>query len=96
MRPIADLAADLASGRTTSVELTEAALARIADPAGEGAATFMVVHADAARAAAQASDRLRSFGVVPSPLAGIPVSIKDLFDEQGQVTRAGSTAGVAG
>ena len=57
MRPIADLAADLASGRTTSVELTEAALARIADPAGEGAATFMVVHADAARAAAQASDR---------------------------------------
>ncbi len=92
MRPIADLAADLASGRTTSVELTEAALARIADPAGEGAATFMVVHADAARAAAQASDRLRSFGVVPSPLAGIPVSIKDLFDEQGQVTRAGSTA----
>ncbi|BBK32464.1 aspartyl-tRNA(Asn)/glutamyl-tRNA(Gln) amidotransferase subunit A [Stella humosa] len=92
MRPIADLAADLAAGRTTSAELTEAALARIADPAGEGAATFMVVHADAARAAAEASDRLRAAGVVPSPLAGIPVSVKDLFDEQGQVTRAGSTA----
>lgn len=36
MRPIAELAADLAAGRTTSRELTEAALARIADPAGEG------------------------------------------------------------
>ncbi|WP_374450452.1 amidase, partial [Stella sp.] len=92
MRPIAELAADLAAGRTTSRELTEAALARIADPAGEGAAAFMVVHADAARAAADASDRLRRHGIVPSPLAGIPVSVKDLFDEQGQVTRAGSIA----
>lgn len=92
MRPIAELAADLAAGRTTSRELTEAALARIADPAGEGAATFMVVHAEAARAAADASDRMRGYGVVPSPLAGIPVSVKDLFDEQGQVTRAGSVA----
>ncbi|BBK42486.1 amidase [Allostella vacuolata] len=92
MRPIADLAADLAAGRTTSAELTDAALARIADPAGEGAAAFMVVHAEAARAAAEASDRLRAAGIVPSPLAGIPVSIKDLYDEQGQVTRAGSIA----
>ncbi len=92
MRPIADLARDLAAGRTTSAALTDAALSRIADPAGEGAKTFMVVHADAARAAASASDRLRAAGVVPSPLAGIPVSVKDLFDEQGQVTRAGSTA----
>jgi aspartyl-tRNA(Asn)/glutamyl-tRNA(Gln) amidotransferase subunit A len=83
MRPIADLAADLASGRTTSVELTEAALARIADPAGEGAATFMVVHADAARAAAQASDRLRSFGVMPcrSPAS---VSIKTCSTSRGR------------
>lgn len=52
----------------------------------------MTVHAEAARAAADASDRLRGHGVVPSPLGGIPVSIKDLFDEQGQVTRAGSVA----
>lgn len=92
MRPVADIARDLEAGRTTAQALLEEALARIADPDGEGAKTFMVVHAEAARVAAEASDRLRAAGVVPSPLAGIPVSIKDLFDERGQVTRAGSTA----
>ncbi|WP_445223087.1 amidase family protein, partial [Burkholderia cenocepacia] len=35
-------------------------------------------------------DRLRTAGTVLSPLAGIPVSVKDLFDVAGQVTRAGS------
>ena len=38
MWTVAQLAADLAAGRTTSRRLTEQALARIADPAGEGAA----------------------------------------------------------
>jgi aspartyl-tRNA(Asn)/glutamyl-tRNA(Gln) amidotransferase subunit A len=35
-------------------------------------------------------DLLRSSGAAPSPYAGIPVSIKDLFDVAGEVTRAGS------
>jgi Asp-tRNA(Asn)/Glu-tRNA(Gln) amidotransferase A subunit family amidase len=30
-------------------------------------------------------------GIERTPLAGLPVSIKDLFDVQGQITRAGST-----
>ena len=37
-------------------------------------------------------DRLREVKAAPSPFAGIPVSIKDLFDIRGQVTRAGSRA----
>ena len=37
-------------------------------------------------------DRLRKANAAPSPYAGIPVSIKDLFDIKGQVTRAGSRA----
>ena len=37
-------------------------------------------------------DRLRKAKAAPSPYAGIPVSIKDLFDIKGQVTRAGSRA----
>ncbi|WP_448189744.1 amidase [Azospirillum sp. sgz301742] len=90
MSTILSLAADLAAGRTTSVALTEQALARIADPAGEGARTFLHVDRDAALKAAQASDLLRAAGVVPSPLAGLPVSVKDLFDVAGQVTTAGS------
>ncbi|HEX9836201.1 MAG TPA: amidase, partial [Alphaproteobacteria bacterium] len=58
----------------------------------EGRRTFLKVHEDAARAAARASDRLRRAGLVPSPLAGIPVSVKDLFDIAGDVTTAGSRA----
>lgn len=87
---VASLAADLAAGRTTSRALTERALARIKDPAGEGARVFIRVDEAAALAAADASDRLRKAGCVPSPLAGLPISIKDLFDIAGQVTTAGS------
>jgi aspartyl-tRNA(Asn)/glutamyl-tRNA(Gln) amidotransferase subunit A len=87
---IAELAAELAEGRTTSEELVEDCLARIADPDGEGERTFLLVDAEAARKAARAMDALRNAGAEPSPYAGIPVSIKDLFDVRGQVTRAGS------
>jgi aspartyl-tRNA(Asn)/glutamyl-tRNA(Gln) amidotransferase subunit A len=90
MPTLAALASDLAAGRTTSAELVEACLERIADPDGEGARAFVAVDADGARATARAMDALRAAGSEPSPLAGIPVSVKDLFDVRGQVTRAGS------
>ncbi len=89
---VAALAAALAAGRTSSRELVEAALARIADPAGEGKRCFLKVYAEDARAAADAQDRLRQAGYVTSPLAGLPVSIKDLFDVAGERTLAGSKA----
>jgi len=89
---VAGLAADLAAGRTTSRALVEEALVRIADPSGEGKRVFVKVYADTARAAAGAQDRLRAAGYVASPLAGLPVSIKDLFDVAGEVTLAGSKA----
>ena len=90
MRRITDLAGDLASGRSTSQALVEEALARIDDPDGEGARAFIKVYRQAAMDSAKASDRARANGVVPSPLAGIPVSIKDLCDVAGEVTLAGS------
>jgi aspartyl-tRNA(Asn)/glutamyl-tRNA(Gln) amidotransferase subunit A len=89
---VLQLAADLAAGRTTSRQLVGAALDRIEDGQGEGARAFIRVDREAALAAAEASDRLRRYGVVPSPLAGLPISIKDLFDIGGQRTLAGSTA----
>jgi aspartyl-tRNA(Asn)/glutamyl-tRNA(Gln) amidotransferase subunit A len=89
---VLSLAEDLAAGRTSSRALVEAALARIADPAGEGARTFLKVYAESARAAADAQDRLRRAGYVASPLAGLPVSIKDLFDVAGERTLAASRA----
>ncbi len=86
------LAEDLAAGRTSSRALIETALARIADPLGEGARSFVAVYADSARAAADAQDSLRKAGYVASPLAGLPVSIKDLFDVAGERSLAGSKA----
>src|SRR5207244_8087094 len=86
------LAAAVAAGQTTSRDLVEAALARIADPAGEGARTFVKIYADSARAAADAQDRLRRAGYVTSPLAGLTVSVKDLFDIAGERSLAGSKA----
>jgi aspartyl-tRNA(Asn)/glutamyl-tRNA(Gln) amidotransferase subunit A len=86
------LAEDLMAGRTSSRALIEAALARIAEPSGEGARAFVRVYADSARDAADAQDRLRKAGYVASPLAGLPVSIKDLFDVAGELTLAGSRA----
>ena len=81
---------ELAAGRTNSRELVEQALARIADPAGEGARAFMKVHADSARADADHADRLRKAGVRRSAVDGLPISVKDLYDIAGDVTRAGS------
>jgi aspartyl-tRNA(Asn)/glutamyl-tRNA(Gln) amidotransferase subunit A len=89
---LAALADDLDSGRTTARKLVDACLARIADTSGEGIRTFIHVDAEAAIEAAEAMDRLREVKAAPSAFAGIPVSIKDLFDIRGQVTRAGSRA----
>jgi aspartyl-tRNA(Asn)/glutamyl-tRNA(Gln) amidotransferase subunit A len=89
---LARLADDLQNHRTTSRKLVEECLARIADPTGEGQRAFIHVDKDGALAAADAMDGLRKAKAAPSRYAGIPISIKDLFDLQGQVTRAGSRA----
>jgi aspartyl-tRNA(Asn)/glutamyl-tRNA(Gln) amidotransferase subunit A len=91
MRSIAKTATSLAGG-ASSRDLVEDCLARIDDRSGEGGRTFLKVHAEAARAAADYHDRMRKAGATPSPYAGIPVSIKDLFDIAGDVTTAGSVA----
>ena len=89
---LASLAADLEAGRTSARKLVDECLARIADASGEGQRVFIHVDAEAAIEAAEAMDRLREVKAAPSAFAGIPVSIKDLFDIKGQVTRAGSRA----
>ena len=89
---LAALADDLDSGRTSARKLVEECIARIADPAGEGRRAFIRVDREAALETADAMDRLRKAHAAPSRFAGIPVSIKDLFDIKGQVTRAGSRA----
>jgi len=73
-----------------SRERLEEALGRIKDPAGEGARACLTVYDEAARAAADAADKRAKAGKPLGPLDGAIVSIKDLFDVKGEVTRAGS------
>ncbi|CAB3872771.1 amidase [Achromobacter piechaudii] len=87
-----DLTLALSEGRTSSVALTELALARAQDAAGEGARVFTKLYAESALAQARASDTLRAAGIVRSAVEGLPISIKDLFDIEGETTMAGSVA----
>jgi aspartyl-tRNA(Asn)/glutamyl-tRNA(Gln) amidotransferase subunit A len=86
MRTLRQIAAELLAGRVTSRQLIEECLARIADPGGEGAASFVAVYDKAARATADWVDAMRKAGASLPEWAGIPVSIKDLFDVAGSVT----------
>src|SRR6478672_2062796 len=89
---LAEMRTALDEGRATSLQLTDAALAHIADPAGEGVRVYTKVYSAQARAAAQASDLLRGAGLARSPIDGLPISVKDLFDVAGDTTLAGSVA----
>jgi len=90
MRTILECARALEAGELTARALVEDCLARIADPNGEGSRAFRKVYAAEARAMADAVDMLRGSGRAPSPYAGIPVSLKDLFDVAGEPTPAAS------
>jgi aspartyl-tRNA(Asn)/glutamyl-tRNA(Gln) amidotransferase subunit A len=65
-------------------------LANIANPAGEGQRVFVKVFDKQARAAAEAVDIARAAGVPLGPLAGLTISVKDLFDTKGDVTTDGT------
>jgi len=74
----------------SSRDRLEQALERIADPDGEGARACLTVYTEPARQAADAADERAARGARLGPLDGVIVSIKDLFDVAGEVTRAGS------
>ena len=89
------LAADLDAGTTSARELVERSLAAVDDSSGEGERAFLLVDREGALLAADRADAARSAaarstGAAVSPLAGIPVAVKDLCDVEGQVTTAGS------
>lgn len=87
--PVADLAALLASGDLDPRDLTESYLARAAATEPDLNA-YVTVTADRARAQAEAARRRRRAGGDVSPLCGIPLGIKDLYDVRGVPTTAGS------
>ena len=84
-----ELATEIASGRLTSLSLTELLLDRIGRYDNKLNA-FIAVYADEARAAAAAADRAIESGHRIGPLHGIPVAVKDIVDVAGRVTTGGS------
>jgi aspartyl-tRNA(Asn)/glutamyl-tRNA(Gln) amidotransferase subunit A len=78
--------------RASSRENLDARLARIDDPQGEGKRACLTVYRDTAVREAEAADRRAKEGGLLGPLDGVIVTIKDLFDIAGEVTRAGSPA----
>jgi len=88
-RTAADLAAAIASGELTSVEVTQAHLDRIAK-VDEKVHAFLHVDAEGALAAAAAVDAKRAAGERLGPLAGVPLALKDVFTTRGIPTTCGS------
>ena len=90
MHTLHSLAHALENGKTSARALAEEALANIKDENGEGARAFISYDEDQVLGDADNIDRLRKQGRAPSPFAGIPMSLKDLYDVAGEVTTAGS------
>lgn len=86
---IQEAACALREKRVSSVELVEAALARIAKLQGKLNA-FITVTAESARAAAKAADEELARGHDRGPLHGIPVAVKDVFSTKGIRTTCGA------
>ena len=87
---IKDLTAALSNNKIRTRQLVEDCLAAIDAPDGEGQRTFIRTYHDQARQQADVVDHARKQGWAVPEFAGIPLSIKDLFDEAGIVTKAGS------
>jgi aspartyl-tRNA(Asn)/glutamyl-tRNA(Gln) amidotransferase subunit A len=85
----AEMAAALSAGEITSVELTQAHLDQIAQVDGDVHA-FLHVDNDGAIAQARAVDEKRKSGEKVSPLAGVPLALKDVLVQKGIPTTCGS------
>ncbi|KWR87967.1 amidase [Cupriavidus sp. IDO] len=78
----------LREGATSRADIIDAAASAAAAPAAQ--AVFLHTTFDAAAQVARAADAASLAGKTLHPLAGLPVSVKDLYDVAGEVTRAAS------
>ena len=90
LRPgrIAQWHAQTAGGKRSCVQRVQQALHLSRQEAAEH--VFTAWHEEMALEAARHADALACAGLSAGPLAGVPVSVKDLFDVAGEPTPAGS------
>ncbi len=88
-RTAADLAAVVASGEASAVEVAQAHLDRI-EAVDERVHAFLHVDTDGALSAAKAVDAARAAGEQLGPLAGVPLALKDVLTMEGIPTTCGS------
>ena len=84
-----EMAAALAAKEISSVELVNAHYERIAEVDSQVKA-FLHLDKEGALAQAKSIDDARAKGEKLSPLAGVPVALKDIFTQKGVPTTAGS------
>jgi 1-carboxybiuret hydrolase len=84
-----DIARDVVTGVTTAHAVVTSALERA--EAAEPLNAFTRLNADVALQRARRVDAMVSAGESPGPLAGVPIALKDLIDQEGIVTTAGSS-----
>jgi AtzE family amidohydrolase len=84
-----EIAAAVAAGKRTAVEVVETTLRRIAER-DKTLNAFTAVTSERALARARAVDAVRASGRPLGPLAGVPFAVKNLFDVAGIATLAGS------
>jgi aspartyl-tRNA(Asn)/glutamyl-tRNA(Gln) amidotransferase subunit A len=85
----ADMASALAAKEISSIELTKQHLDRIASVDGKINAFLHIDNAGALEQA-EAIDKKRASGEKLSPLAGVPLAVKDILAQKGIPTTAGS------
>jgi len=86
---ISELAPRIESGEVSPVDVVDATLHRI-DAVDPGLNSYIRVAADSARLQAKAAERSIAAGEYLGALHGIPIGLKDLVAERGEVCSAGS------
>ncbi len=86
---VTDTAAKIAAGELAAEQVVDHMLERIASVDREVGA-YLAVDADGAREAAKAVDKQRARGDKLGPLAGVPISLKDVLVTRGLATTAAS------